>query len=297
MGLILQLDNSSKFKNKVVDGFLAEEGVKPIHSLVYTPQSQGAVERTNQMLKHMIFQQLSLFNTKKWADVLPALAQNYNTAVHSTTKMTPNDLHNATAPSMKASRERRVAIGRIVQRAETMVQERARVFAPLKKGDWVRVHLNSDASKFRKQYKAQWSQRAYTVAAVSRPANTALTQPTYLLATEEGKRLSGRFGRGQLLKVPPPAEWNETQAVRPDFSNGKIFDREGHLRRVQAVNREVRTPSTPRTPAPTPTRPGTRSTTTLPTAGGKTRYEQLVAIDPTADYSRQYKKKKINSHT
>jgi len=53
---ILQSDNGSEFKNDVVDNYFKQHDVKSIHLLAYKPTSQGAIERWNQTLKHLIYQ-------------------------------------------------------------------------------------------------------------------------------------------------------------------------------------------------------------------------------------------------
>lgn len=42
--------------------------------------------------------------------------------------------------------------------------------------------------------------------------------------TEDGRKVTNRFGRGSLLKIPDPTTFVQTPEVRPDYSNGAIFD-------------------------------------------------------------------------
>ena len=272
---ILQSDNGGEFANAQIDNFLKEKKVKSIHSLAYKPTSQGAVERFNQTLKHLIYAQFSLYGTKKWTDVLPELLKNYNSSVHSTTNRTPDELHASASKQV-----RRRTIRRIKAKARMAVKLTQKVHSDLKKGDWVRVHVKGDTSKFKPAYKAQWSKKLYQVVSKSKPANP-LMQPTYALKAQNGDKITTRFGRGELLKVPAPDTFTNEQPQRPDFADGTIFNREQHMQRMsEARHQEPAVIPTPRS------RPGTRSTVTLPTAGS--RYEELVAIDPSADYRQQY---------
>lgn len=246
---ILQSDNGAEFKNETTDGYFQQEGIKAIHSLAYTPTSQGAIERFNQTLKHLIFQQFSLFSTKKWTDVLPQLLENYNNSLHSTTGKRPNDLANKQRDSQPVKEAKK----RIIQRAKQAIEQTRREFTELKKGDWVRVHVEGEGGQFKHRYKAQWSKRVYKVVSRSKPAN-ALLQPTYAIETQDGKKVTNRFGRGSLLKIPDPETFIEPPETRPDYSQGKIFDREAHMRKLHESRKGVGALQTIPT-APTPIEP------------------------------------------
>jgi len=244
---ILQSDNGSEFKNQVLDTFLKSRNVKSIHSLAYKPTSQGAIERWNQTLKHLIYQHFTQFNTKKWVDVLPSLVENYNTSIHSTTSQRPNKLHQETQQKVI----QKVAAG-IRDKALRQVESTKKKFTDLKKGDWVRVHVGH-GNAFKKSFKSQWSKSIYKVVSRSKPKNPLL-QPTYAIETKDGVKISNRFGRGELLKVPDPETFSENPATRPDFSNGDIFNWEQHLRNIQ----QQKKPAAPKQMAAKPVASRTR---------------------------------------
>jgi len=232
---ILQSDNGTEFKNTIVDDFLKKNNVKSIHSIAYKPTSQGAIERFNQTLKHLIFQHFTQFNTKKYTDVLPLLVENYNTTIHSSTREKPNNIHNL-PQSKQVLREIKI-------KARDSIQHTQKQFVNLQKGDFVRVHVNNGNS-FKKSYKSQWSKLAYIVISRSKP-KTPLLQPGYKIQGINGLKITNSFSRRELLKVPPPEEWGVQRPNRPDFSNGEIFDREAHLRKIQNKRRQAATTSIP----------------------------------------------------
>lgn len=230
---ILQSDNGTEFKNDILDGYLQAVGIKPIHSLAYTPTSQGAIERFNQTFKHLIFQHFSLYDTKKWTDVLPKLLENYNSSIHSTTGKRPSELHLKNRNS-KAVKEAKT---KIVKRAKLAIEQTHKEFTELKRGDWVRVRINGEG-KFKRGYKPQWSKRVYQVVSRSKPANPLL-RPTYALETEDSRKVTNRFGRGLLLKIPNPQLFVQPPQERPDYSQGQIFNREAHMRNLHEARRGV----------------------------------------------------------
>jgi transposase InsO family protein len=90
---IIQSDNGLEFKTALMRKLLNKFHIKQIFSLPYRPQSQGCIERFNDIIKRMMYAQMDRYKTKVWADILPILIENYNTVTHSSTKYTPSLLH------------------------------------------------------------------------------------------------------------------------------------------------------------------------------------------------------------
>ena len=88
---LVQTDNGSEF-----DG-LEELGkmynFKHIKSSAYHPQSQGQIERLNQIIKRSIQSYLLTYDTKNYIDNLKFIVYSYNTSIHTTTKATPMKIH------------------------------------------------------------------------------------------------------------------------------------------------------------------------------------------------------------
>lgn len=63
--------------------------------------------------------------------------------------------------------------------------------------------------------------------------------PTVALETEEGRKVTNRFGRGMLLKVPNPELFVQPPQERPDYSQGRIFNHEAHMHRLHEARRGV----------------------------------------------------------
>src|SRR5690606_4622156 len=86
---ILQSDNGGEFVNEEIKLMAARFDIELINSLPYRPQTNGAIERFNKTLKDAIHKYMAEHNTRKYIDRLPFIVKNYNTTVHSTTKVAP----------------------------------------------------------------------------------------------------------------------------------------------------------------------------------------------------------------
>ena len=80
-------DKGTEFKNRVVEDFLRERGVHYTHTPTYHPQA-NPVERANRTLKTMVVSYLKERHTT-WDEKLPELLFAMNTAVHSSTGVSP----------------------------------------------------------------------------------------------------------------------------------------------------------------------------------------------------------------
>ena len=80
-------DNGREFKNRIVEDLLRERGVHHTHTPTYHPQA-NPVERANRTLKTMVASYLKERRTT-WDEKLPELLFAMNTAVHSSTGISP----------------------------------------------------------------------------------------------------------------------------------------------------------------------------------------------------------------
>ena len=92
-----QTDNGREFENQIIHDLCNRKSIKFIHGSPYYPQSQGVVEKLNDLLKkslsssHLAFKKNG--DTKKKWDIeseLKAWTANSNNNVHSVTKQVPN---------------------------------------------------------------------------------------------------------------------------------------------------------------------------------------------------------------
>ena len=75
---LITSDRGTHFKNKEVHDFCKALGIEIRHSTSYAPQSQGGVERLNQMLCRSLSHYVQ-DNPGHWAKYLPYVVLDYNT--------------------------------------------------------------------------------------------------------------------------------------------------------------------------------------------------------------------------
>ena len=109
-------DNGTEFKNRVVEDFLRERGVYHTHTPTYHPQA-NPVERANRTLKTMVASYLKERHTT-WDEKLPELLFAMNTAVHSSTGVSPAMMLYGRQPEPPGTQRRLQEVA-----AETSAQE------------------------------------------------------------------------------------------------------------------------------------------------------------------------------
>lgn len=214
---ILQTDNGSEFVNEHVQRLLERSGTKHLVSLPYKPRTNGAVERFNLTLKTMLSRYQVQNGTKVWINALPVVLKNYNSAIHSTTGASPEDVFKGARSGTPGIRRQAAAM---VERAERI---------PI--GSIVRIARTSRG--LAKKGYDYWSKETYTVRTASRHK-----QPRYTL---DGK--PGIFYTHELQVVPNviPVIEHRAPEIYPD--------RERILREVQQRPYEKRSSRTRRAPS------------------------------------------------
>ena len=84
----LGTDNGSEFDNHILNSAAKLMGVEKATSVVYRPQSQGAVERHNRQIIAELQKRIEQHD-KSWADQLPFVQYAYNSTPHSKTGESP----------------------------------------------------------------------------------------------------------------------------------------------------------------------------------------------------------------
>jgi transposase InsO family protein len=101
----LQSDNGKEFVNELMTNLCSTNGIKEIHSLPYSPNVQGVVERQNLTIGRMFVKhrenQLVKGLPFNWADadVISAVNWQYNTQFHTSIEMTPFECFYGRAPN------------------------------------------------------------------------------------------------------------------------------------------------------------------------------------------------------
>lgn len=219
-------DRGSEWAKYFEQHMKSKWGVKVIHSLAYTPQSNGQIEKLNRTWKERVFQHFTKFNTQRYLDVLPLIVKGYNQQVHSSTGEKPIDIMQSNDPTLQERvHERLVARAlRTMSKSEPLKEQDIRV------GNSVRVALTTKASirkkKFRKKISQNWSDRIYEVVKIHEPTEIYV-KPRFTIAFN-GKPRTKHFYSYQLLKLDLNNLIKDPE-IRPDY-RPDLFNSEEHMR-------------------------------------------------------------------
>ena len=198
----LQTDNGGEFKNAVVGNVCTHHNVRQVFSAPYRPQSQGMIERFNQTIKRLIFAYMTENSTTRYIDVLQSLVDNYNSAVHGTTKAKPDAIHGGHLP-IRPIRQRIKEVG-----IKPILEEKKILPNDINVGDHVRVALRTEADRRRKEQKKikgyiqQYSKQIFRVRQIRQP-HTFYGAREYFLNDHNGDVVQQRYYRKDLLKIDP----------------------------------------------------------------------------------------------
>ena len=95
-------DRDSKFISSFWQALWTSVGTKLKLSTAYHPQTDGQTERVNRVLEEML-RSFCLLNPESWVDFLPQARFAYNSAVHSSTKLSPFAVVYGSDPRLPAS--------------------------------------------------------------------------------------------------------------------------------------------------------------------------------------------------
>ena len=129
----LQSDRGSEFRNYFITRLCKKFHIKQAFSKAYTPQSQGAVEKFNGILKNLINHYLLLHQTRNYLPVLQLLVANYNSTKHSFTNLPPNEAQQLTEGPDFAR----------IQELQSNKEKGIWHPHPLQRGDTVRILMKS----------------------------------------------------------------------------------------------------------------------------------------------------------
>jgi len=212
---IIQTDNGGEYKGET-EALLTRLGIKHITSTSHTPQSQGAVERVQASVKRMIRRYMTLNNTKKWIDIIPAITANMNSTVHRVTGKRPDQVLGDDAKQ----EDKKEALEGIKKQADKTTANQNKAFPALSVGDWVRVTiLVFDAEQRAKDLKhhrkggsaVNWTDELYKVVKVKKVKD----REVYKLHDEKDEPVAGWFYRDRLLlSVSPDQQRNKRSKGR-----------------------------------------------------------------------------------
>jgi hypothetical protein len=236
----LVTDNGGEFNNGTFAALMKRHQITHINTSPYNPKANGMIERFNKTLKSKIQKFMDHYDSKHYIDALPDLVSNYNTTKHRTTRKTPKEVHELgnADPREEIDEDKAPAVEVVAQNikrnAEKVLEAGGEELPHLRQGQYVRIMVVDQSTEekkkaqFRKSYKHKWSKELYRIAYVNVGEKEG-TPDVYRLMDSEGEIINKDFFRSQLQEVDIK-KLKGFDGERPDFSDGKVFNREKFLR-------------------------------------------------------------------
>lgn len=190
----LHVDNGKEFYNKPMKKLLASRSIN-LYS-TFTTKKAAICERFNRTLKNKMWKKFSYQGSFKWVHILQSLIDEYNSTVHRTIKMKPNDV--------KYSDEHillNTAYRMNVQPKHSITKTK------FKLGDFVRISKYKHV--FSKGYTPNWTTEIFKIRKVQQTNPT-----TYLLIDSNGENIEGSFYTEELLSVSDPEIYLVERIIR-----------------------------------------------------------------------------------
>jgi transposase InsO family protein len=207
---ILQTDNGKEFENREFQHMLNEHDIK-----FFTVKSQfkaAVVERFNRTLKAKMWRYFTYTASHRWLEVLPQLMQSYNSSIHRSIGMAPNDVNN----------ENEIELWEKQQSKGPQLVTRKDRHTLFKVGDSVRI---SKAKRiFDKGYLPNWTEEIFTITHVIKTPkiNIAYSGPTqYKIKDYKNEVIEGAFYGFELQKIQPPELYRIEEVLRQRTVRGQ----------------------------------------------------------------------------
>lgn len=175
------VDQGSEFYNSYFKKWLNDNDAKMYST--YGDSKSVIVERFNKTLKHKMWFYFTSNNTRKWVDVLDKLISEYNSKVHSTLKMSPNE-----ASMHEREMKKNLDKSGIKRKPKFEI------------GDIVRI--SRIKSMFEKGFHPNFSQEMFEVVEVRVPYSSS--EPITYKLKDHTEELEGSFYEPELIKVKYP---------------------------------------------------------------------------------------------
>jgi transposase InsO family protein len=193
---VWQSDNGKEFKNEYMTRVMNRFGIKQIYSLPYTPQSNGAIENFNKVVKRGITEHFIKTGKQVWTDVLNDIVYNWNNSKHGTIKEVPSEVHDTDDIEILSQ-----VRNRIKQKAENILNSQSHL-SPIDINTWVRVSKLTTTQGRKNRWEKltpNWSKEIYQVIKMSKP--NVHKKEQYTLKDENGKKQQKVYYREDLQPI------------------------------------------------------------------------------------------------
>jgi hypothetical protein len=197
-----QVDEGVEYSNRHVQRLLNRENIR-----YFTVKSQfkaSIAERVIRTIKTKLWHYFTHTGSYQWTRVLPQIIKSYNSAVHRTIGIAPENVNEENEHELWLKQERRGPQKVTSRDPKTAFQV----------DDQVR--LSKVKSIFAKGYLPNWTEEIFTI---SRVLDTEPTQ--YKVKDWHGEEIKGSFYAAELQKVVPPERYAIEHVIRTRIRNGR----------------------------------------------------------------------------
>ena len=189
---VLRTDAGKEFTAKKVQKLFDENGVK--HYVAYNEGKASYAERAIRTLKNKLVKYMIHKNSYRWYDVLQNITTSYNSTVHSSIGIEPNNVTRKNSQSVYKHQYERIT--RAALRGGRLRDIQWKRASNLKEGHY--VHLLKVKNPFTKDYESKWTKEIFEVD--KRSSRDGI--PVYYIKDLQGEEVKGTFYRDQLQKAP-----------------------------------------------------------------------------------------------
>jgi transposase InsO family protein len=178
-------DEGTEFVNKLFKSYLTKQNIKPY--ITHSGLKGSVVERFNRTLKERMWRYFTQKNNNKvYYDVLPDFLESYNSSVHRSIKMTPNQVNKENADKVFET---------LYGYAKDVGEINITTPIIFNRGDYVRISKYKHI--FSKGYERNWTTEVFKIIKII----TINSTPVYVLQDLMKEDITGTFYTEELQKV------------------------------------------------------------------------------------------------
>lgn len=196
----LQVDQGREFYNSQVSELMKRKHINMYSS--YSELKAQIVERFNRTIKQWMWIEFSVQGNRRWVHMVPALLKRYNSRIHRSTGMKPNQVE---------KKDEKLLLSRLFPPTETSTSSKPKFSL----GDRVRIARTKHA--LAKGYLPSWTNEQFNITRIR--ANDKV--PTYNLQDVYGNDIQGRFYEHEMMKTDFPDHYLVERILKR--KNGKVL--------------------------------------------------------------------------
>jgi hypothetical protein len=197
---VLQSDDGTEYKNKIVQDYLKSLNIK--FFTTHNQTKSSVIERFNRTLKTKMWKYFTEFNTRKYIDVIDQLLYSYNHTYHRSIKMEPSSVNQSNK-------------NEVLQNQYGDLKKLKPKSAQFKVDDTVRI--SKQKLHFEKGYEQNWTRELFKIHQI-----IPRIPVVYKVKDLQGEVIEGTFYEAELQKVIDSGFYPVEKVIKKRKRNGII---------------------------------------------------------------------------